>query len=172
MPLSDIPPFHSSLPQLFNLNVFSQLSTLNLFLPLLLTARRHLRTLGLKPLIIIHTSVAGHPYGNLPFTGAYNASKAALSQLTQCLRVEMDMLGIDVLELRTGGVKSSFFANLRDPARVPVVSVWDVDGVKEVVESLMDGTKFVEGFFEREVWARQVVGDVEQGTVCCLLFLV
>ncbi|KPI39270.1 NADPH-dependent 1-acyldihydroxyacetone phosphate [Cyphellophora attinorum] len=162
MPLTDIPPFSPLLPAVFNLNVFSQLSILNVFLPLLLASSS---CNSGKPLVIAHTSIAAHPNGNLPFTGAYNASKAAMSHLTQCLRTELGLLDIDVIELRTGGVRSQFYGNLQQgKARVPEGSIWETEGVKEVVEGLMDGEKFGAGFSERAEWAREIVRDVENGT--------
>jgi 1-acylglycerone phosphate reductase len=168
MPLTDIPPFSPLLPAVFNLNVFSQLSTLNLFLPLLLAGGIHGNN---KPLVICHTSIAAHPNGNLPFAGAYNASKAAMSHLTQCLRTELGILGADVIELRTGGIRSQFYGNLQQgKAKVPDGSIWATEGAREVVEDLMDGEKFGAGFSEREEWARAVVRDVEKGTVSLLVY--
>jgi 1-acylglycerone phosphate reductase len=47
------------------------------------------------------TSVMPHP-----FTAAYNASKAAVSQYSNTLRLELEPLGVKVIELVSGRVKT------------------------------------------------------------------
>ena len=46
-----------------------------------------------------------------PFQGVYNASKAALASLTDTLRLELSPFDIDVVDLKTGVVKTQFFDN-------------------------------------------------------------
>jgi 1-acylglycerone phosphate reductase len=41
-----------------------------------------------------------------PMTAAYNASKAAVSQYSNTLRLELEPLGVNVIELVTGRVKT------------------------------------------------------------------
>jgi 1-acylglycerone phosphate reductase len=42
-----------------------------------------------------------------PMTAAYNASKAAVSQYSNTLRLELEPMGVKVIELVTGRVKSN-----------------------------------------------------------------
>ena len=66
---------------------------INAFLPLLLPA---------KGVIVNHGSMVrslAHP-----FTAAYNASKAAASQYSNTLRIELEPLGVRVVELVSGRV--------------------------------------------------------------------
>jgi 1-acylglycerone phosphate reductase len=78
---------------LFDVNVFGAMEMVNEFMPLLISA---------KGLVVNHGSmVRSLPH---PFTAAYNASKAALSQYSHTLRIELEPLGLNVVELVTGRV--------------------------------------------------------------------
>jgi 1-acylglycerone phosphate reductase len=148
--------------QTFELNVFAPVRVVQAFFPLLLAASsqphgRH------RPMILSHTSLGARPHGGLAWAGGYNASKAAASSLAYTLRMEVDMFGIDVVEIQTGAVRSGFFANLAEPPRVPDGSYYEAG--KGPVERVMDGGLVGEPGKAEEghVWARQVVGDVEKG---------
>ncbi|KAH7117047.1 hypothetical protein B0J11DRAFT_538189 [Dendryphion nanum] len=82
--------------ELFQANVFSVMQLCKLFTPLLIEARGTIVQTG---------SVAGI----LPYVwGApYNASKAALHSYSNTLRVELAPLGVRVVNVITGGVKSN-----------------------------------------------------------------
>lgn len=79
----------------FETNVFAVMRLVQLFSPLLIQARGTVVMIG---------SVAGVvPY---VFGSVYNASKAALHTYANTLRVEMAPLGVSVITVVTGGVKS------------------------------------------------------------------
>jgi short-subunit dehydrogenase len=93
---------------LFNTNFFAVMDVTNAFLPLLLNSARDGR--GPKPMIVNNTSIVG--VIPMPWQGVYNASKAALASLTDTLRLELEVVGVNVVDLKTGAVKSGFFGNV------------------------------------------------------------
>jgi 1-acylglycerone phosphate reductase len=79
----------------FETNLFSIMRLVQVFSPLLIEARGTIVMIG---------SLAGVlPY---VFGSVYNASKAALHAYSNTLRVEMEPLGVKVITIVTGGVKS------------------------------------------------------------------
>ncbi|KAL9109974.1 MAG: hypothetical protein Q9227_005497 [Pyrenula ochraceoflavens] len=80
----------------FETNLFAVMRLVQIFADDLIKARGTIVMIG---------SVAGVvPY---VFGGAYNASKAALHAYSNTLRVEMEPLGVNVITIVTGGVKSN-----------------------------------------------------------------
>ncbi|KAF2730506.1 NAD(P)-binding protein [Polyplosphaeria fusca] len=99
MPALDLEP--AEVTDLFAANVFSVMQLCQAFAPLLITA---------KGTIVQTGSVAAvMPYA---WGSAYCASKAALHAYSNTLRVELAPLGVRVVNIITGGVKSNL-------ARVP-----------------------------------------------------
>jgi 1-acylglycerone phosphate reductase len=78
---------------IFDINFFAVMEMNNAFLPLLLPT---------KGVIVNHGSRV-HSLAH-PFTAAYNASKAAVSQYSNTLRIELEPLGVRVVELVSGRV--------------------------------------------------------------------
>ena len=79
----------------FETNLFAVIRLVQVFSPLLVQARGTIVMIG---------SLAGvMPY---VFGSVYNASKAALHAYSNTLRVEMEPLGVKVITVVTGGVKS------------------------------------------------------------------
>jgi 1-acylglycerone phosphate reductase len=78
---------------IFDINFFAVMEMNNAFLPLLLPT---------KGVIVNHGSMV-HSLAH-PFTAAYNASKAAVSQYSNTLRIELEPLGVRVVELVSGRV--------------------------------------------------------------------
>ncbi|KAL4787014.1 hypothetical protein BJX76DRAFT_354626 [Aspergillus varians] len=74
--------------------------------------------------------------GTMPFAGTYNASKAAVASLIEGLRLELEPFGIKVINLMTGGVRSTFLSNKPTPVLSPT-SLYNV--AKEIVERGMSG---------------------------------
>ncbi|RYP45206.1 hypothetical protein DL768_008399 [Monosporascus sp. mg162] len=136
--------------QLFDLNTFSMLRVSRAFLPLLMKSTHGGR-------IINNTSAASLTAGALPFQGAYNASKAAATNLTEVLRLELAPFGIKVINLMTGGVKSTFFDNA-PPAILPPTSIYNV--AKEDIERAMAGEDTAAQGTELHKWAELVVKDL------------
>jgi 1-acylglycerone phosphate reductase len=89
--------------------------------------------------------------------GAYAASKAALANYTDTLRIELKPFGVRVMELVTGGAMSNITADMKPPF-VPDGSLYtpikaemvEATNPETVRKMVMDGDKF----------AKKVVGDV------------
>jgi 1-acylglycerone phosphate reductase len=137
--------------QLFDLNVWSVLAVTQAFLPLLLKS-------SFGGIIAINTSISS--VVPTPMAGIYNASKAAAAMLTDNMRLELAPLGIKVVDLKTGAVKSRFFGNQQGGAgpTLPKDSLYNI--AKEDVEKVLAGTKMESSMLERDDWARQVVAKL------------
>ena len=151
MPIADL-----SIPEakkLFDLNVWGHVAMTQAFLPLLLKSP--------KAIIVNHTSVGAGIA--IPFQAAYNASKAAMSMLTDTLRLELQPFGISVVELRTGGVKTDIVKNVQ--ARQPELPPGSIyTPAKERVEKSLR-IEWVEGTgIPAEQWAQEVVADLLKKT--------
>jgi 1-acylglycerone phosphate reductase len=147
MPISDM-----SIPEskkLFDLNVWSNISVTQAFLPLLLKS---------KGIIVNHTSVAS-VFG-LPFQGAYNASKAAAAMLSECLRLEVEPFGVKVVDLKTGAVSSNFFNNMKEAKETALPKDSIYQPAKEAVERTIRGELFEETGMPAQQWAAGVVKDL------------
>ncbi|RYO95539.1 hypothetical protein DL764_007674 [Monosporascus ibericus] len=136
--------------QLFDLNTFSMLRVSRAFFPLLMKS-----TYGGR--IINNTSAASMTAGALPFQGAYNASKAAAANFTEVLRLELAPFGVKVINLMTGGVKSTFFDNA-PRATLPPTSMYNI--AKEDIERVMAGEDTAAQGTEAHKWAELVVKDL------------
>ncbi|KAM5349539.1 hypothetical protein ACJ41O_006044 [Fusarium nematophilum] len=137
---------------LFELNVFSLVRTTRAFLPLLLKSDR-------GPIVVNNTSAAGLLGCGIPFQGAYAASKAAATSLTEALRVELAPFGIRVINLLTGVVTSTFFDNAVHP-ELPSGSIYNP--AKEAIEATMGGDQLGTTKGDAATWARQVAGDISK----------
>lgn len=145
MPIADVDIAEAK--KLYDLNVWSVISVTQAFLPLLIKA---------KGTIVNQTSVCA--IANIPFSGIYNSSKAAASMITSNMRLEMEPLGIRVVELRTGAVKSNFFQNQGEGEKLVLPEKSYYAPAKVEVESAMN--KFAATQMNAEVYARNVVDDV------------
>ena len=85
----------SRFEKIFNINLFGVYRINKVFLPLL----------GKGSRIIITTSELAC-LDPLPFTGIYAVSKGALEKYSYSLRMELQLLGIDVTTLRAGAVET------------------------------------------------------------------
>jgi NAD(P)-dependent dehydrogenase (short-subunit alcohol dehydrogenase family) len=153
MPILDVDLDQSH--ELFELNVFSIIRVTRGFLSLLLESSH-------GGMLINNTSASGLLGVGTPFQGAYAASKAAAVSLTESLRLELGPFGIRVINLLTGAVKSTFFANAPD-AKLPEDSIYNI--AKEEIESTMSGN--MPGIDKPDVttWAKQVASDLSQRNV-------
>ncbi|KAI1766301.1 hypothetical protein GGR53DRAFT_486960 [Hypoxylon sp. FL1150] len=131
---------------LYDVNVWAPIAVIQVFLPLLLKSP--------SALIVNHTSVAS--VAPIPFQAAYNSSKAALSMLTDTLRLELQPFGVQVVQLKTGGVKTNIGAN-SPPLTVPAGSLYEP--AREAVQTTRDKA-FADLGITAEQWAREVVGDL------------
>jgi NAD(P)-dependent dehydrogenase (short-subunit alcohol dehydrogenase family) len=138
--------------ELFELNLFSIIRVTQAFVPLLLKSTH-------GALLVNNTSGMGLLGAGLPFQGMYAASKAAASSLTEILRLELGPFGIQVINLLTGGVKSTFWNHTPD-AQLPEDSMYNI--AKEAIESTMSGNEVGLNKCSAEVWAKQVAGDLSR----------
>lgn len=138
--------------QTFRTNVFAVMRMCKEFAPLLIEAKGTIVQIG---------SLAGiMPY---VFGSVYNASKAALHQYSNTLRVELAPFGVNVITVVTGGVKSNIARTERtlpeDSIYVPLaaeykrrvthsqeVGIPNDDYAKYVVPRILGGAK-------RQIWA-------------------
>lgn len=75
---------------MFDVNLFGLLEMIQVFSPLLIASKGRIVNIG--------SIVSKVP---VPFQGIYNASKAALEQMSAQLRVELKPFGITVIHVRT-----------------------------------------------------------------------
>ncbi len=98
-PVAEAPD--SALRQQFETNVYGPVALIRQLLPIM-------KKQG-SGLVINVGSVSG--ILTTPFSGMYCASKSALHSLTEALMMELKPLGIDVVNVQPGGIKSSFGSN-------------------------------------------------------------
>ncbi|UKZ78444.1 hypothetical protein TrVFT333_006184 [Trichoderma virens FT-333] len=138
--------------QLFDLNVFSLITVTRAFFPLLVKSSS-------GGLVVNNTSCMALPHASMPFSGAYNASKAAAANFSEVLRVELAPFGIKVTNLVTGSVKSTFHANAPHVS-LPPTSIYNV--AKEAVEKWMSGAEATATGADPIEWAEGVVKDLSK----------
>jgi NAD(P)-dependent dehydrogenase (short-subunit alcohol dehydrogenase family) len=150
MPLTDVSIAEAK--KVFDLNFWAILRTTQVFLPLLLkAARSHGRALLVNQTSV--SSVLGSP-----FFGVYNTSKAAAAMLIQNLRVELGPFGIQVIDLKTGGVRTNIHDN--DPeCHLPPDSLFMA--VQHEIGKLSKGDIGMDSQDAR-VWAKNVVSDLDK----------
>lgn len=140
--------------KLFDLNVWSVLEVTHAFLPLLFKSTRP----G-GGMIVNNTSVASLPNGGLPFQITYAASKAALTQFTEGLRIELQPFGIKVVNLITGGVRSGFYKNSGD-FKLPPNSLYQL--AADPIERGMNGEIHAKMSVDTDEWAAGVVAALSK----------
>ncbi len=79
----------------FNVNLFGMFRVNRLFVPLLRKGGR---------IVIVSSELA--PLSPLPFTGVYAITKGAVEKYAAALRMELQLLGISVIVIRPGAVKT------------------------------------------------------------------
>jgi len=150
MPVMDID--WDKTKNLFELNFFSLITVTKAFLPLL----RNSQTVhgGVRGGIVVNnTSGSSLWVAALPWAGAYNASKAAATSLTENMRLELAPFGIKVVNLITGGVKSKFHDNITR-TEIPPNSLYAF--AKERIERHISGVDTNDEKGDPEEYARAV----------------
>ncbi|CRG83547.1 hypothetical protein PISL3812_00900 [Talaromyces islandicus] len=137
--------------KIFDLNVWSYIEVTQVFLPLLLKS-------SYGGVVVNHTSLASTI--TVPFQGVYTASKAAIAKLSDTLRLELGALGITVVDMKTGLVRSNLIKNGQEakPSRLPDTSLYIP--AREVVEKALSQEMFVGLGTPPQVWANAVVKDL------------
>jgi 1-acylglycerone phosphate reductase len=147
MPFSDLDLAEAK--KLFDLNVWSYLAVTQAFLPLIIHS---------KGLIVNQTSVSSAV--TLPFSSAYNASKAAMATFSDTQRMELAVFGVNVVDLKTGAVHSNI--NAGPKRQLPADSLYSP--AREVVEKSMNLEEVVKTAMDQQVWAKAVVADLLKKT--------
>ncbi|KAJ5884890.1 Short-chain dehydrogenase/reductase SDR [Penicillium taxi] len=149
MPVTDVDIAEAK--RLFDLNVWSYIEVTQAFLPLLLKSPH-------GALIVNQSSAASVTV--LPFQGVYTASKAAIAMLSDTLRLELSVMGITVVDLKTGMVCSNLIKNQVEakPAILPATSIYYP--AREIVEKTMNQDGPAEYGMPNMQWATAVVGDL------------
>lgn len=149
-PLSDTSISKSK--DIFDVNVWGLLSTTQMFLPLLLRSKKN-------PMIVNNTSIDS--VVSAPFSGAYNASKAAAAMITGNLRLELSSFGIKVIDLKAGGVKTRFWVNAnQEEPKLPPNSLYAA--ASTAIEKCMRGEAYDANGVDRHAWARTVASDLSK----------
>ncbi|OJJ46544.1 hypothetical protein ASPZODRAFT_66106 [Penicilliopsis zonata CBS 506.65] len=146
----DMPALDTSIAkarELFDVNFFGALEMIQVFSPILVNA---------GGCVVNNSSVGGQ--FPIPFIGIYQATKAALIQAGEVLRLEMAPLGVRVMTLLTGGVDTNFLGNL-PPVVLPENSYYT--GIKDIIEHQPDRVPFA---ITPAKYAKDVVCQVENGT--------
>jgi 1-acylglycerone phosphate reductase len=143
MPVSDMSLAEAK--KLFDLNVWSYLAVTQAFLPLIIQS---------KGLIVNQTSISSAC--TIPFSGAYNASKAAIATFSDTQRFEFAPFGVRVVDLKTGAVHSNI--NAGAPSTLPKDSIYAP--AREAVENSMSLKEIVNASMDQEVWAKATVADL------------
>lgn len=156
MPVSDISIQKAK--DMFDSNVWAPIAVIQAFLPLLLES---------KGTIVNNTSVAATVAA--PFGGAYGASKAALAMFTETLRLELEVFGIKVVDLRTGVVGPTNLTNnnrtIKDGKSGPILPPGSIyEPARELVESVIRRERFVTKGMPPPLWAQAVVQDLQKVT--------
>ncbi len=158
-----IPLIHTDIDkahEIFDLNAFSIIRLTRAFLPLLQKSQS-------GGLIVNNTSAMGLLGCGIPMQGPYNASKAAAASITEGLRIELAPLGIRVVNLVTGMIRSTFADNA-SKGELPPDSPYSP--AKARIEEVMSGPPpdFVPT--DAAKWARQVAGDISKERPSYMLF--
>lgn len=141
--------------QLFDVNVWGFLATTQAFLPLLL-ANAEPGNKGRKSVVVNNTSISS--VLRTPYHSAYSASKAAMAMFNDIQRIELEPLGIKVVDLKTGSLESNFGENKSNPYSLPDDSPYQP--IKDEVLRVVTGETTEAYAEDREAWARNVVNDL------------
>ncbi|KAF2704076.1 NAD(P)-binding protein [Pleomassaria siparia CBS 279.74] len=146
MPVLDVPV--DAVRNLFESNYFGPLSVTQAFAPLLIKA---------KGQVSFITSISG--YVNTPWMGLYASSKRAIEVVADTLRLELAPLGVKVLTVVTGGVKSAGQTYF-DDLKLPGGSLY-----KDVEEIIISRAKGADGMprMDAAEYSKAVVDEIEKG---------
>ncbi|OTA66028.1 short-chain dehydrogenase/reductase [Hypoxylon sp. EC38] len=149
--------------RLFDVNVLGVIAVTRAFLPLLLnaataaTAARENGGAG-GPLVANICSINSEV--RPPYFSIYNATKAAVEVLSGTIRPELAPLGIRVVVVKTGAIKSEFFNN------TPLMKLPE-DSLYRPAREFIERRKVLENtpYMETEVYAKKVVDTLLRPSV-------
>ncbi|CAN8101644.1 unnamed protein product [Discula destructiva] len=149
MPMSDVNIDEAK--KIFDLNVFAQIAVTQAFLPMLFKS---------TGMLVNQTSVVGSVVG--PFQAIYNASKAAMSMISDCQRLEPEPFGVKVIDLKTGAVETNLMDNQAALTTMTIPKGCIYEPAREAVKSAMRHDKMIEVGVPADRWAKEVVGDLSR----------
>ncbi|CAD6448630.1 8206903f-48bd-4ae8-b69e-0cb7d3398fd3 [Sclerotinia trifoliorum] len=129
--------------KMFNVNVFAVITVTQAFSPLLISAKGKIINIG---------SVLG--VSPIYWQGYYNASKAAVNHITDQLRLELEPLGVKVILVITGVVRTKFFDN-QPSVRLPENSPYAP--ARDIVEHAAGGDEELASAMDVDVYTNKVV---------------
>ncbi len=134
----------------FDLNVWSYIAMTQTFLPLLLKSP--------KGMIVNQTSVGDSC--TISFQAIYNASKFAIVMISDTLRLELELFGIKVVDLRTAVVKTNLIKNMRETEKpvLPKGSIYEP--TKEVMKKSLRQEQFDNAKMPANKWSKATVRDL------------
>ncbi|KAK3329227.1 hypothetical protein B0H66DRAFT_17089 [Apodospora peruviana] len=133
----------------FDVNFFGVIRVTQAFADLLVKA---------KGTLINTSSLSGIMWE--PYKSIYGASKAALTQASETWRLELEPLGVRVVTLNVGQVKSEFFSDLPTEMKLPGTSYYLP--VKERLDRMLRPDWSTRAP-DTTAFAEQVVGDILGG---------
>jgi 1-acylglycerone phosphate reductase len=146
--LADMPV--SECKKQFEVNVFGTFELTQALIPLLIKS---------KGIMVNYTSQA--PYCVSVATGAYAASKSALSRLNDTWRIELAPFGIRVAELITGLATSNILLELTATAKIPTNSIYMP--IEAEANKAMSAEGIIDKVMPNNVYAKKVVSDLLDG---------
>ena len=141
--------------QMFDVNVWGFVATTQAFLPLLL-ANAEPGKKGRKSVVVNNTSISS--VLRTPYHSAYSASKAAMAMFNDIQRIELEPLGIKVVDLKTGSLESNFGENKTNLYELPEDSPYQP--IKDEVMKVITGETTEAYAEDRKAWAKNVVKDL------------
>ncbi|KAM7194674.1 hypothetical protein V8F20_007866 [Naviculisporaceae sp. PSN 640] len=156
-PILDVPMEDAK--AIFETNFFGPMRVLQAFGDLLVSS---------KGTVVNVSSIAGENSATQPFQSIYNSSKAAITQASECWRLELEPLGVRVITLVMGVVKTQFFADYNGEVKLQDGSYYKP--VKHILDKTMNPP--AEWFsVEAEVFAEKVAKTVENKSAKGKVFL-
>ncbi|KAI0836904.1 putative short-chain dehydrogenase/reductase [Hypoxylon sp. FL0890] len=151
MPFADT--FVEDARRLFDVNVLGVIAVARAFIPLLLAAATAARKNGDRgggPLVANICSINSEI--RPPYFSIYNATKAAVEVLSGTIRLELAPLGIRVVIVKTGAIRSEFFNN------TPLMKLPE-DSLYRPAREFIEGRTMLKQtpYMEPEAYAKKVV---------------
>lgn len=147
MPVTDISIADAK--AVFDTNVWGHIALTQHCIPLLRKSS--------NPMIVNHTSVGSTMA--MPFGSVYNASKAAMSIFSDCMRLELQPFNIKVVNLKTGAVKTNIITKLaaKQPD-LPKQSIYYP--ARETLLKVLRMDEMKDGGMPADQWAKKVAADL------------
>lgn len=142
---------------MFETNVWGYLAVTQAFLPLLMKNASAAPD-GKKTMLVNNTSISS--VLRTPYHSAYSASKAAMAMFNDTQRIELQPLGIKVIDLKTGSTVSNFPTNRTNPPTLPDNSPYQP--IQKEVEYVIQGHATEQYAEDQTKWAENVVSDLLQ----------